>query len=88
MDWRDGPIPWSPRSPDITLLVFFLWGYVKNIAYRNNARDMTDLRQSISNAIVTTDEAMLQRIWHGIENRLDVLRATNVAHIEEYDIEK
>ena len=24
---RDGPIPWPPRSPDITPLNFFLWGY-------------------------------------------------------------
>jgi hypothetical protein len=30
---RDGPIPWSPRSPDIKPLDFFLWGYVKDIVY-------------------------------------------------------
>ena len=30
---RDGPISWPPYSPDITLLDFFLWGYVKNIVY-------------------------------------------------------
>ena len=28
---RDGPIPWPPRSPGITPLDFFLWGYVKDI---------------------------------------------------------
>ncbi|KFM70764.1 hypothetical protein X975_05074, partial [Stegodyphus mimosarum] len=26
---RGGPIPWPPRSPDITPLDFFLWGFVK-----------------------------------------------------------
>jgi hypothetical protein len=25
---RDGPTTWSPRSPDITSLDFFIWGYV------------------------------------------------------------
>ena len=30
---RDGPIPWPPRSPDITPLDFLLWGYVKDIVY-------------------------------------------------------
>jgi hypothetical protein len=25
----DGPLAWPPRPPDITLLDFFLWGYVK-----------------------------------------------------------
>ncbi|KAJ8870126.1 hypothetical protein PR048_029138 [Dryococelus australis] len=28
-----GPIPWPPRSPDLTPLDFFFWGYVKNIVY-------------------------------------------------------
>ena len=41
-------------------------------------------RQRISNAITTIDEAMLQRTWQEIEHRLDVLRATNGAHIEVY----
>ena len=45
---------------------------------------MTDLKQRISNAIATIDEAMLQRTWQKIEYRLDVLRATNGAHIEVY----
>ena len=47
-------------------------------------RDMTDLKQRISNAIATIDEAMLQQTWQEIEYRLDVLRATNGAHVEVY----
>jgi len=39
---RDGPTPWPPRSPDITPLDFFLWGYVKdkeiNLDILNNVR--------------------------------------------------
>ena len=60
---RDGPISWPPCSPDITPLDFFLRGYVKDIVYRTKVRDITDLRQRISNAIATIDEAMLQRTW-------------------------
>uniref|UniRef100_A0A3Q2XIB6 Uncharacterized protein n=1 Tax=Hippocampus comes TaxID=109280 RepID=A0A3Q2XIB6_HIPCM len=57
---RDGPIPWPPRSPDITPLDFFLWGYVKDIVYRKKLRDITDLKQRMTDAIATIDEAMLQ----------------------------
>ena len=57
---------------------------VKDIVYRTKVRDITDLRQRISNAIATIDEAMLQQTWQEIEYRLDVLRATNGAHIEVY----
>ena len=81
---RDGPIPWSPRSPDITPLDFFLWGYLKDIVYKTKVWDIDDLKQRIPNAMTTIDEAMLQQTWQEIEYRLDVLRATNGAHIEVY----
>lgn len=28
---RSGPIPWLPRSPDLTPIDFFLWGHVKQL---------------------------------------------------------
>ena len=73
-----------PRSTDITSLDFFLWGYVKDMVYRTKVRDITELKQRISNAIDTSDEAMLQRTRQKIEYRLDVLRVTNGVHIEMY----
>ena len=79
---RDELISWPPRSPDITPLDFFLWLYVKDIVYRTKVRDITDLRQRISDAIATIDEDMLQRTWQ--EYRLDVLCLTNGVHIEMY----
>ena len=42
---RDGPILWPLRSPNITPLDFFLWGYVKDIVYRTKVRDVSDLQQ-------------------------------------------
>ena len=51
---------------------------------RTKVRDMTDLKQKISNSIATIDEAMLQRTWQEIKYRLDVIRATNGGHIEVY----
>lgn len=58
---RDGPIPWSPHSPDITPLDFFLWVYAKDNVYRTKILDITDLKQKITDAIATVDEAVLQR---------------------------
>jgi hypothetical protein len=37
---RSGPIAWPPRSPDLTPLDFFLWGYVKNIVYQVKINDL------------------------------------------------
>ena len=41
-----------------------------------------DLKQRITDAIATIDEAMVQRTWQEIEYRLDVLRTINGAHVE------
>ena len=41
-------------------------------------------KERINAAVETIDEEMLERMWTGIEYRLDVLRATNGAHIEIY----
>ena len=52
--------------------------------YRTKVRDITELKQGISNAIDTIDEVMLPRTWQEIEYRLDVLWVTNSANIEMY----
>ena len=81
---RDAPIPWPPRSPNITPLDFFLFGYVKNIVYRTKVSNVSDLQQRIIEALDTVTVDMLARIWLEIEYQLDILRATDGAHVEVY----
>jgi hypothetical protein len=66
------------------MLDFFLWSYIKYIVYRTKVRDITNLKHKITDAIATIDEDMLQRTWQEVKHRLDVLRATNGAHIGLY----
>lgn len=47
-------------------------------------RDFTDLKLTLTDVIVTTDEALVQRTWREIEYCHDVLRAANAAHIKVY----
>ena len=79
---RDGPTPWPARSPDITPLDFFLWGYVKDNVYRTPICDLQTLKTRIKEAIASVTFEMLQNTWREIDHRLDVLRATNGAHVE------
>ncbi|KFM62835.1 hypothetical protein X975_24013, partial [Stegodyphus mimosarum] len=79
---RGGPIPWPPRSPDITPLGFFLWGFVKDNVYRRRVSNIDDLKARITTAIASVDADMLTGTWHEIEYRLDILRATKGAHVE------
>ena len=82
---RNGPTPWPPRSPDITPLDFFLWGYVKDRVYRMPVRDVETLQSRIIEVLGTVNEEMLENTWREIEYRLDILRATNGAHVEVYE---
>ena len=81
---RDGPTPWPPRSPDITHLDFFLWGYVKDKVFSTPVPDITNLKARITYAFATITEHMLENTWREIDYRLDVLRATKGAHVEVY----
>jgi len=81
---RDGPIPWPPRSPDITPLDFFLWGYVKDKVFSTPVLDVKNLKTRITEAFATITEDMLENTWREIGYRLDVLRATKGAHVEVY----
>jgi len=44
---RGGPIAWPPRSPDLTSLDFFLWGYLKNLVYATPVETVEQLQQRI-----------------------------------------
>ena len=81
---RGGPIPWPPRSPDLSPLHFFLWGYIKNIVYAEKIRNIQQLQERITSDIETVTRDMIQKTWQEVEFSLDVSRATNGAHIEMY----
>lgn len=46
-----GNINWPPRSPDLSPLDFFLWGYLKGKVYCNNPKILTDLKANIRREI-------------------------------------
>jgi len=81
---RDGPTPWPPRSPDITPLDFFLWGYVKDKLFLTPVPDIANLKARITDAFVTITENMLENTWRETDYRLDVLHATKGANVEVY----
>ncbi|KFM73162.1 hypothetical protein X975_05258, partial [Stegodyphus mimosarum] len=64
---RGRPIPWPPRSPDITPFDFFLWGFVKDNVYRRRVSNMDDLKARMTTAIASLDAGMLAGTWREIE---------------------
>jgi hypothetical protein len=81
---RRGPIAWSPRSPDLTPLDFFIWGYIKDLVYQTKVEDVAELCRRIAAACETITPVMLQNTWREVEYRLDICRVTKGAHVGLY----
>lgn len=67
---RRGPIEWPPRSPDLTPLDFFLWGYLKNRVYINRPNNLEELKQRIRDEIRSISPQILQNVRNGFYYRL------------------
>ena len=67
---RDGPIVWPARSPDITPLDFFLWGYVKAKVFRTPVESVDELKERIREAVDSVRAEMLANTWRELRVRL------------------
>lgn len=67
---RNGDLPWPPRSPDLTVCDFFLWGYLKSRVYMNKPRTIQELKAAIHNETTSIPGDMLERAMQNVKNRL------------------
>lgn len=67
---RLGPMLWPPRSPDLTPLDFFLWGYLKDKVFRTDPADLQEMRDRIAENCLIPDQEMFSRVRKSIEERI------------------
>lgn len=67
---RNGPILWPPRSPDMTPLDFFLWGFLKDKVFRTAPADLQEMRDRILQNCLIPDEEMFARVRKSFEERI------------------
>lgn len=79
---RGGPVAWPARSPDLTKLDFFLWGFVKEKVYQTNPTTKEDMVNRIRNVFHSIDQQMLDNVNDSLLQRLGVCRDQNGGHIE------
>ena len=71
---RRGPIEWPARSPDLTPPDFFLWGYLKNIIYKDKPSNPTELRNRIATACAEIDNIMCDHVCKSVVKRFERCR--------------
>lgn len=68
----DGTVEFPPRSPDLTPLDFFLWGYLKNIIYQVEPTTPEDMKRRIMETLQQLGTATLQRVENSFRNRVNL----------------
>jgi hypothetical protein len=55
-EWFGYGWSWSSYSPDLIPCDYFLWGFLKDIVYKNNPHMIEELRQEIMAAVISVSE--------------------------------
>lgn len=75
-------IEFPPRSPDLTILDYFIYPYLKNTVYKNNPQNLEELQEAISNACNAITVQMLANAFENMKRRVNSCIATGGEHFE------
>lgn len=77
------PIIWPPYSPDLTPCDYFLWGYVKDLVYRNGVpADLEELQERIETIFEEMPQEMIDKAVDSFKTRLEKCVKNQGGHIE------
>ena len=80
---RYSPHPWPPRSPDLTPLDFFLWGYLKQKVYEKRPfRNVDHLENTIRNCVQTITPQIIRNVHNEMHKRTIQCIENGGAHVE------
>lgn len=79
---RRGRIEWPARSPDLTPLDFFFWGYVKSVVYKTKPNTLAELEERIRDVAGRITPQSLQNVQRGFIDRLGYCQAAEGLHFE------
>ncbi|GFT34868.1 DUF4817 domain-containing protein [Trichonephila clavipes] len=74
--------PWPPRSPDLTPVDFWLWGYLKSHVYLSGPSSLSELKDAIRREVSSIHPDMLHSDVDGFVTRLECLLPCGCGHVE------
>lgn len=73
---------WPPRSPDLTSPDYFLWGYIKSEAFKNNPHSIDELKANITDLITNVSNTTLKKVSANMVKRVRACITSNGGHFE------
>lgn len=78
---NSGPVPWPARSPDITPLDFYLWGFIKNEVYQfDPPENVNVLEERVRNVLASINNHTLRRVTNTVFKKCQQCIAVNGQH--------
>lgn len=79
---RRGSIEWPARSPDLSPLDFYFWGYLKNSVYSSRPNNLHELQQRIITTALAINVETFSNVSQEFLNRLAYCLEVNGQHFE------
>ncbi|EZA47972.1 hypothetical protein X777_14655 [Ooceraea biroi] len=70
---RGSYVAWPARSPDLTPMDYFFWGWIKNIIYQQCSTTREDMKERIRNACQSLSDVEVLRATDNIRERIRFL---------------
>lgn len=80
----NGPVRWPARSPDLTPLDFFFWGYIKDHLYQMDNNNINQLRQNFQDCIESISNIHIQNAVNSVLRRCNLCVANNGEQFEKF----
>ncbi|RLU25697.1 hypothetical protein DMN91_001854 [Ooceraea biroi] len=81
---RGGPIIWPVRSPDLNVLDYFVWGYIKPAIEDRRDGTEQEVREAIVAAFDTITPDMAHRATRNITRRAEICVREGGRHFEQF----
>ena len=79
---RRGTIEWPARSPDLTPLDYFYWGYLKDRVYKTKPRNLVELRERIELESANISPEAIENVVNAFYHRLAYCQEVNGEQFE------
>lgn len=79
---RGGPVAWPARSPDLTPMDFYLWGFIKSLVFIDQPDSIDTLKERITaavHAVLPQTLCLVRQEWSA---RMEHVVAVQGAHVE------
>ena len=79
---RFGDVEWPARSPNLSALDFYLWGYLKERVYRDNPKTITELKEAIATEIRSIGPGVTSAVMNSMKKRAQICIQSGGRHMK------